>query len=48
MRWFTVAPTNAEVRLVGDPKAASIFVALDGVNLCYSEQGDVIWTGKSI
>ena len=29
------------------PKAALIFVALDRVRLCYPEQGDVTWTGKS-
>lgn len=46
-RVLTVTPTNAEVRLVDDPKAAPIFVALDRVCLCYPEQGDAIWTGKS-
>ena len=44
---LTVTPTNAEVRLVDDPKAAPIFVALDRVRLCYPEQGDVTWTGKT-
>ena len=44
---LTVTPTNVEVRLVDDPKAAPIFVALDRVRLCYPEQGDVTWTGKS-
>ena len=42
----TVTPTNAEVRLVDDPKAASIFVALDRVRLCYPEQSDQTWTGQ--
>ena len=46
-RVLTVTPTNAEVRLVDDPKAAPIFVALDRVRLCYPEQGDVTWTGTS-
>ena len=46
-RVLTIFPTNVEVRLVDDPKAAPIFVALDRVRLCYPEQGDVTWTGKS-
>ena len=46
-RVLTVTPTNAELRLVDDPKAAPIFVALDRVRLCYPEQGDVTWTGKA-
>ena len=46
-RVLTVTPTNAEVRLVDDPKAAPIFVALDRVRQCYLEQGDVTWTSKS-
>ena len=46
-RVLTVTPTNAEVRVVDDPKAASIFVALDRVRLCYPEQADVTWTGRS-
>ena len=46
-RVLTVTSTNAEVRLVDDPKAASIFVALDRVRLCYPEQADVTWTGRS-
>ena len=46
-RVLTVTPTNAEVRLVDDPKAASIFVALDRVRLCYPEQADITWTGRS-
>ena len=44
---LTVTPTNAEVRLVDDPKAAPIFFALDRVRLCYPEQGDTAWTGKA-
>jgi hypothetical protein len=46
-RVLTVTPTNAEVRLVDDPKAAPIFVALDRVRICYPEQTDVTWTGRS-
>ena len=46
-RVLTVTPTNAEVRLVNDPTAASIFVALDRVRLCYPEQADITWTGRS-
>ena len=46
-RVLALTPTNAEVRLVDDPKAASIFVALDRVRLCFPEQGNETWTGKS-
>ena len=46
-RVLAVTPTNAEVRLVDNPKAASIFVALDRVRLCFPEQGNETWTGKS-
>ena len=46
-RVLAVTPTNAEVRLVDNPKAASIFVALDHVRLCFPEQGNETWTGKS-
>ena len=46
-RVLTVTPTNAEVKLVDDPKADPIFVALDRVCLYHPEEGDVTWTGKS-
>ena len=44
-RVLKVTPTNVEVHLVDQPKGDSIFVALDHVRRCYSEQGDVTWTG---
>ena len=43
---LAVTPTNAEVRLVGQPTGESIFVSLDRVRRCYLEQGDETWTGK--
>ena len=42
-RVLTVTPTNAEVRLISDPTASSIFVALSRVRQCYPEQGDATW-----
>ena len=44
-RVLHVTPTNAEVRLVDQPNSESIFVSLNRVRLCYSEQGDSTWTG---
>ena len=44
---LTVTPTNGAVRLVDDRKPDPIFVALNRVRLCYPEQGDPTWTGKS-
>ena len=47
-RVLIITPTSAKVRVVDDPKAASIiFVALDRVRLYYPEQADVTWTGRS-
>ena len=45
-RVLVVTPTNAEVRLVGQPTGELIFVSLDRVRRCYLEQGDETWTGK--
>ena len=45
-RVLAVTPTNAEVRLVGQPTGESIFVSLDRVRRCYLEQGNETWTGK--
>ncbi len=39
---LSVTPTNVEVRLVDSP---TIFVNLNRVQLCYSEQRDDTWTG---
>ena len=44
-RVLKVTPTNVEVCLVDQSKGDSIFVALDRVRRCYSEQGDATWTG---
>jgi len=43
-RVLAVTPTNVELRLVNDPTGDSIFVSLDQVRCCYSEQGDETWT----
>ena len=43
---LAVTPTNAEVRLVGQPTGESIFMLLDRVRCCYPEQSDETWTGK--
>ena len=45
-RVLAVAPTNAEVRLIGQITGESIFVSLDRVRRCYLEQGNETWTGK--
>ena len=39
--------TNAEVRLVDDPTADSIFISLDRVKPCYPELPDIAWTGHT-
>ena len=44
-RVITLTPTNAEVRLVDDPKAEPIFVSLERVKPCFPELPDVSWTG---
>ena len=42
-----MTPTNAEVKLLDDPTADSIFVSLDRVHRCYPELTDHSWTGHS-
>ena len=46
-RVVTVTGSNAEVRLVDDPAADSIFVSLDRVKPCYPELPDISWTGHT-
>ena len=46
-RVVSVTPTNAEVRLVDQPEANSIFVSLSRVRPCYSEMADVSWSGNN-
>ena len=46
-RVVSVTPTNAEVRLVDQPEADSIFVSLSRVRPCYSEMADVSWSGNN-
>ena len=38
--------TNAEVKLIENPKEFSIFVALDQLRKCYPEQSNATWTGR--
>ena len=44
---MTVTETNAEVHLVDDPTADSIFISLDCVKPCYPELPDIAWTGHT-
>ena len=45
-RVVAVTSTNAEVKLMDDPTADSIFVSLDRVHRCYPELPDHSWTGN--
>ena len=47
-RILSLIPTNTEVRLVDDPKSASIFVSLDRVRKCYDELPDLSWQGHTL
>jgi len=44
-RVIATTPSNAEVRLVDNPVAESLFVSWDRVHSCYPEQGNETWTG---
>lgn len=46
-RVLTVTPTNAEVRLVDEPKSDSMFVSLTRVRPCSEELPDLSWRGSS-
>ena len=46
-RIVALTTNNAEVRLVDEPTADSIFVSLDRVRRCYPELPDKSWTGRS-
>ena len=45
-RVLNVTPTNAEVRLVDDPKSDSMFVSLTRVRPCHDELPDTSWRGS--
>ena len=45
-RVTALTATNAEVRLVDNPTADSIFVSLDRIKPCYPELPDTSWTGQ--
>ena len=45
-RVICLTPTNAEVRLVDEPKSESIFVSLDRVRRCHEELPDKSWRGS--
>ncbi len=44
-RVLGLTPSNAEVRLVDQPDADTIFISLDRIRPCYPEQPDVSWSG---
>uniref|UniRef100_A0A1X7V3D6 Reverse transcriptase RNase H-like domain-containing protein n=1 Tax=Amphimedon queenslandica TaxID=400682 RepID=A0A1X7V3D6_AMPQE len=44
-RVLTVTPTNAEVKLVSDPRLPSLFVNLDRIRPCYPELESDEWIG---
>lgn len=46
-RILSLTPTNAEIRLVDKPNDPPIFVSLNRIRPCYSELGDVSWSGKT-
>ena len=46
-RIVSLTPTNAEVRLIDEPKSVPIFVPLSRVRACYEELPDVFWKGSS-
>ncbi len=46
-RVLSVTPTNVEARLVDDPDAKSIFVAVNRVWPCSSSLPDASWTGTA-
>ena len=45
-RVVSLTATNAEVKLIENPKESSIFVALDRLRKCYPEQSNATWTGR--
>ena len=45
-RVLNVTPTNAEVRLVDDPKSDSMFVSMTRVRPCHDELPDTSWRGS--
>ena len=42
----SVIPTNVEARIVNDPDAETIFVAVNRVRPCYPEQMITLWKGQ--
>lgn len=44
-RVVSVTPTNAEVQLIEFPDEPTIFVAIDRMRRCYTEQDDRCWLG---
>ena len=45
-RVVSATPTNIEARLVDDPDAETIFVAVNRVRPCYPEQTNTLWKGQ--
>ena len=45
-RVLSLTPTNAEVRLIDEPRSDSMFVSLSRVRPCYEELPDTSWRGS--
>ena len=45
-RVVSVTPTNVEARIVNDPDAETIFVAVNRVRHCYPKQTNTLWKGS--
>ena len=45
-RILSLTPTNAEVRLVNEPRSKSLFVSLSRVRKCHDELPDHSWRGS--
>jgi len=46
-RVVSLTPTNAEVRLIDEPRSDSMFVSLSRVRPCYEELPDASWRGST-
>ena len=46
-RIVSLTPTNAEVKLIDEPRAEAMFVSLRRVRPCYQELSDTSWRGTA-
>ena len=46
-RVVALTPTNAEVRLIDEPRSDSMFVSLNRIRPCYEELPDTSWRGST-